>query len=78
MLKQRCRNHPTENFDYEDECIEDTEETDMSAQFLRMQKIQMIGLKQTLERYMNTLPIFGLNSGESELDSELSESLFNQ
>ena len=38
-LNERCRNLPTENFEYEDECIEDTEETDMSTQFLRMQKI---------------------------------------
>ena len=37
-LNERCRNLPTENIEYEDECIEDTEETDMSTQFLRMQK----------------------------------------
>ena len=28
-LIERCRNHPTENFVYEDECIEDTKVTDM-------------------------------------------------
>ena len=30
-LNERCRNHSTENFEYEDDCIEDTEETDMST-----------------------------------------------
>ena len=40
-LNERCGNHPTENFDYEDEGLEDTEETGMSTQFLGMQKNQM-------------------------------------
>ena len=40
-LNERCGNHPIENFDYEDEGLEDTEETDMSTQFLGMQKNQM-------------------------------------
>ena len=35
-------------FEYEDKCIEDTEETEMSTQFLRMQKNQLIDLKQNL------------------------------
>ena len=67
-LYERCRNHPTENFEYEDACIEDTEETDMSTQFLRMQKNQLIDLKQNLERYVNTLPVFGFNSGRYDLN----------
>ena len=67
-LNERCRNLPTENFEYEDECIEDTEETDMSTQFLRMQKNQLIDLKQNLERYVNTLPVFGFNSGRYDLN----------
>ena len=67
-LNARCRNLPTENFEYEDECIEDTEETDMSTQFLRMQKNQLIDLKQNLERYVNTLPVFGFNSGRYDLN----------
>ena len=41
-LNERCRNHPIENFEYEDELIEDTEETDVSTQFLSMQKNQLI------------------------------------
>ena len=67
-LNERCRNLPTEHFEYEDECIEDTEETDMSTQFLRMQKNQLIVLKQNLERYVNTLPVFGFNSGRYDLN----------
>ena len=67
-LNERCRNLPTENFEYEDDCIEDREETDMSTQFLRMQKNQLIDLKQNLERYVNTLPVFGLNSGRYDLN----------
>ena len=51
-----------------DECIEDTEETDMSTQFLRMQKNHLIDLKQNLERYVNTLPVFGFNSGRYDLN----------
>ena len=67
-LNERCQNLPTENFEYEDESIEDTEETDMSTQFLRMQKNQLIDLKQNLERYVNTLPVFGFNSGRYDLN----------
>ena len=66
-VNERCRNLPTENFEYEDKCIEDTEKTDMSTQFLRMQKNQLIDLKQNLERYVNTLPVFGFNSGRYDL-----------
>ena len=67
-LNERCRNHRTENFEYEDEFIEDTEETDRSTQFLSMQKNQLIDLKQNLERYANTLPVFGFNSGRYDLN----------
>ena len=67
-LNERCRNHPTENFEYEDECIDDTEETDISTQFLRRQKNQLIDLKQNLQRYVNTLPVFGFNSGRPDVN----------
>ena len=40
----------------------------MSTQFLRIQKHQMIDLKQHLERYVNTLPVFGFNSGRYDLN----------
>ena len=39
----------------------------MSTEFLRMQKNQLIDLKQNLERYVNTLPVFGFNSGRYDL-----------
>ena len=40
----------------------------MSTHFLRIQKNQLIDLKQHLERYFNTLPVFGFNSGRYDLD----------
>ena len=67
-LKERCRNHLTGKFEHEEECIENTEETLMSTQFLSMQKNLLIDLKQNLERYINTLPVFGLNSGKYDLN----------
>ena len=67
-LDERCRNHSTENFESEDDCIEDTEETDMSTQFFRMQRNQLTDLKQNLERYVNTLAVFGFNSGRYDLN----------
>ena len=33
-----------------------------------MQKNQLIDLKQNLERYVNTLPVFGFNSGRYDLN----------
>ena len=39
-----------------------------STQFLRIQKNQLIDLKQHLERYVNTLPVFGFNSGRYDLN----------
>ena len=40
----------------------------MSTQFLRIQKNQLIDLKQHLERYLNTLPVFRFNSGKYDLN----------
>ena len=40
----------------------------MSTQFLRIQKNQLIDLEQHLERYVNTLPVFGFNSGRYDLN----------
>ena len=67
-LNKRSRNHSKESFEYEDSSREDTEETDISTQFLRMQKNQLIDLKQNLERFVNTLPIFGFNGGRYDLN----------
>ena len=63
QLNERGKNYSSNKFEYEDECIEDSEEADMSTQFLRIQKNQLIDLKQHLERYVYTLPISGYNSG---------------
>ena len=40
----------------------------MSKKFFQIQKNQLIDLKQHLERYVNTLPFFGLNSGIYDLN----------
>ena len=42
------------------EYIEDSVEADMSTQFFRIQKNQLIDLKQQLEKYVNTLPVLDL------------------
>ena len=60
------KGHTTPIFDFDDECIdeEEEEEADMSTQFLQMQKNQLFELQQHFERYINTLPVFGFNSGK--------------
>ena len=68
QLSERGKNYSSDQFDYEDECIEDSEEADMSTQFLRTEKNQLIDLKQHLERYANTLPVFGFNNGRYDLN----------
>ena len=68
QLNERGQNFSSNKFEYEDECNEDSEEADMSTQFLRIQKNQFIDLKQHLERYINTLPVFGFNSGRYDLN----------
>ena len=40
----------------------------MSTQFLRIQRNQLIDLKQHLERYVNTFLVFGFNSGRYDLN----------
>ena len=52
----------------------------MSIQFLRMQKNQLIHLNKNLERFVETLPLFGFNSGNYDLNlikSYLSPYLIN-
>ena len=48
QLIERGKNYSSNKFEYEDECIEDSEEADMSTQFLRIQKNELIDLKQHL------------------------------
>ena len=62
-LKER-KGRTTPAFDFEDECIEEEEEADMFTQFLQMQKNLLLDLQQLFERYINTLPVFGFNSGK--------------
>ena len=66
-LNERGKMCSSNKLEYEDECIEDSEQEDMSTQFLRIQKNQLIDLKQHLERYVNTLPVFGFSSGRYDL-----------
>ena len=40
----------------------------MSTQFLQIQKNQLLNLQQHFERYVNTLPVFGFNSGKYDLN----------
>ena len=54
QLNERGKNYSSNEFEYEDEGIEDSEEADMSTQFLQIQKYQLSDLKQHLERYVNT------------------------
>ena len=44
----------------------------MPTQLLRMQKNQLIDLKQNLESYVNLLPVFGFNSGKFDLNLTMS------
>ena len=67
QLNERGKNYSSNQFEYEDECIEYLEEADMSKQFLQFQKNQLIGLKQHMERYVNTSPLFGFNRGRYDL-----------
>ena len=63
-IGHRSSNQPSH--DYEDDCIEDDESA--STQFLRTQKNKLIELLEHYERYVNTLPVFGFNSGKYDLN----------
>ena len=67
QLKDCGKNYSSNQFEYEDECIEAPEKADMSTQFLRIQKNQLLDLKHHLERYVNTLPVFEFNSRRYDL-----------
>ena len=68
ILNERVSFNKIEAREYDDECIENEEETDASTHFLRIQKNQLIDLMQHLERYTNTLPVFGFNSGRYDIN----------
>ena len=44
------------------------QEIDMSTQFVQIQKNQLLELQQHFVRYVNTLPVFGFNSGKYDLN----------
>ena len=44
QLNERGKNYSTHQFEYEDECVEDMEEADMSTQILRIQKTDFIDM----------------------------------
>ena len=53
----------------DDECFNDTaEEKELSTQFLQLQKNQLIDLQEQLERYCNTLLLFGFNSAKYDIN----------
>ena len=55
--------------EFEDHCIEeDNEEKDASAQFLQMQKNQLIELQEHLERYCNVKPLFEFNIAKYDIN----------
>ena len=62
------KGHPTPAFGFEDECIEEEQEADMSNQFLQMHKNQLLDLQPHFERYIITLPAFEFNSGKYDLN----------
>ena len=51
-----------------DDCIVDSEEQDLSMQFLQMQKKQLIDLQQHFERYCNVMQVFGFKSAKNDLN----------
>ena len=51
------------NLEYEDKCIEDSEEADTSTHFLRIRKNKLIDLNQHLEIFVNSLPVLGFKTG---------------
>ena len=67
QLHQR-RNREKRVSNFVDDCILEAEEKDLSAQFLQMEKNQLIDLQEHFERYCNVLPVFGLNSAKYDLN----------
>ena len=72
ILQQLNKRHSQRErvIDYDnDEYFNDTaDEKELSTQFLQMQKSQLIDLQEHLERYCNTLPVFGFNSAKYDIN----------
>ena len=41
-LNERCQNNQTENFDDEDECLDDTEETDIATKMMTVKVFESV------------------------------------
>ena len=72
ILEQLNQRHIQQQrvIDYDNaEYFNDTmEEKELSTQFLKMQKNQLIDLPEHFERYCNTLPVFGFNSAKYDIN----------
>ena len=65
-LAQRVNRREHARFDMcQDDC---DNEICGSTQFLQIQKNQLIGLQESLERYCNVLPVLGFNSAKYDLN----------
>ena len=67
QLNQR-RNQAERVSNFADDCMVEEEEKNLSTQFLKMQKNQLIDLQEHFERYCNVLPIFGFNSAKYDIN----------
>ena len=65
QLTERC-NRAERVPKFVDDCIAQ-EETDLSTQFLQMQKNQLVDLQKHFERYCNVLPVFGFNKANYDI-----------
>ena len=72
ILEQLNQRHSQREpvIDYEnDEYFSDTaEEKALSTEFLQKQKNQLIDLQEHFERYCNTLPVFGFNNAQYDIN----------
>ena len=66
-LNERGKNYSSNQFEYEDECIE---ERFGRSRYVNtsLQKSQLIDLKQNLDKYVKILTVFGFNSGRYDLN----------
>ena len=68
QLNQRHRQRERVIDFEDDEYFNDTaDEKELSIQFLKMQKNQLIDLQEHFERYCNTLPVFGFNGAKYDI-----------
>ena len=67
LNERRCRNQRV--FEFKDKCFEDdNEEKGASTQVLKMQKNQLIELREHFERYCNVLSVFGFNCAKYDIN----------